>query len=353
MDNNQQINQKTQYVIEIAIRLGFLALLVAWCLQLLYPFAGVVVWALILALATAPIYNMLNRWLGDKPSLSAALLVIVGLIVIIIPSWLFFDSFLAGINQLEASMEAGSLVVPPPSPKVADWPLFGDEIYGFWAQAASNLDDFLIRYDDQVNKMAIGLVNGVANMGGSVLQLILSTIIAGVLLATKGTADFTQRFFYKLVGSTADEFANIVTTTVQNVLRGVVGVALIQALLVGIGFLLAGVPYAGLWTLLVFVLAILQLPVLLLIIFVIIWLFSVMNPLPAVLWTIYLLLAGASDNVLKPILLGKGAAVPMVVIFLGVIGGFMLSGFIGLFTGAIIISLGYKLFIAWINKDKI
>ena len=119
----------------------------------------------------------------------------------------------------------------------------------------------------------------------------------------------------------------------------------------GIGFILAGVPYAGVWALIVMILAILQLPPLIVILPVVIYLFSANSTLFASLWTVYLLLAGASDNILKPILLGKGAPVPMLVIFLGVIGGFMLSGFIGLFTGAIILSLGYKLFITWLDGD--
>ncbi|MGB5243758.1 MAG: AI-2E family transporter, partial [Lutimonas sp.] len=84
---------------------------------------------------------------------------------------------------------------------------------------------------------------------------------------------------------------------------------------------------------------------------VIIYLFTVKETMPAVLWTVLLLIAGLSDNFLKPILLGKGAPVPMLVIFIGVVGGFLLSGFIGLFTGAIVLSIGYKLFLAWLNSE--
>jgi predicted PurR-regulated permease PerM len=130
-------------------------------------------------------------------------------------------------------------------------------------------------------------------------------------------------------------------------------VAFIQSFVIGIGFLLAGVPYAGLWTLLVFMLAILQIPPTLVVIPVIIYLFSILNPTPAILWSIFLMAGAISDNILKPILLGKGAPVPMLVIFIGVIGGFMLSGFIGLFTGAIVMSLGYKLFEAWLDEGLV
>jgi predicted PurR-regulated permease PerM len=114
---------------------------------------------------------------------------------------------------------------------------------------------------------------------------------------------------------------------------------------------LAGVPYAGIWAFLVFILAILQIPVIFITLPIIIYLFASHNLNAAIIWTIVLVIAGLSDNVLKPILLGKGAAVPMLVIFIGVIGGFIFSGFIGMFTGAIILSIGYKLFVGWINTD--
>ena len=134
--------------------------------------------------------------------------------------------------------------------------------------------------------------------------------------------------------------------------KGVIGVALILAFLHGILFALAGIPFPGVWTLLIFVLAVLQLPAIIVSLPVIIYMFSIKDTQAAVIWTVLFLVVGLSDNVLKPILLGKGAPVPMVVIFIGVVGGFILSGFIGLFTGAIVMSIGYKLFMEWINTEN-
>ncbi len=348
--DSKSLNESTRYAVEITIRLGFLLLLVAWCLQILLPFSGMVVWAIVLAMAMAPLYNWLNRRLGNKPKWAAALLILTGLAIILIPAWLFLGSIIDGARQLEANLEAGTLAIPPPDQRVAEWPLIGGQLYGFWTEASNDMDDFLIHYEDQIDQAGRKLLAGIKGVGGSVVLLVLSTIIAGLLLATSGTDQAARKFFHKLVGAQGDDFAETTIKTVQNVVKGVIGVAFIQAFLVGIGFLLAGVPYAGAWTLLVLVMAILQLPVLLVIVFVILWLFSTLGTLPAVLWTIYLIIAGASDNVLKPILLGKGASVPMLVIFLGVIGGFLHSGFIGLFTGAIVLSLGYKLFVSWLNS---
>ena len=352
MKDDIKFNQTFQYTVEIIIRLGFLFLLIAWCLQLLYPFAGIIIWAVILAISTAPIYDSLNAKLGDKPKVAAGIIIVGGLSLIIIPSWLFLDSLITGVKDFSAQLSGETFSVPPPPDKVAEWPLVGEKIHEIWALASTNLEAVIIKYKEQILQVGSTFFEGILSLGGSIVQFVISTIIAGILLATKGTDSTARKFFKRLVGARGDEFTEATEVTVRNVTKGVLGVAVIQAVLVGIGFLLAGIPYAGLWALLVMILAILQLPPLLVILPVIIYLFSSTTILPASLWTVYLLLAGASDNFLKPILLGKGAPVPMLVIFLGVIGGFMLSGFIGLFTGAIAISLGYKLFLVWLNGDE-
>jgi len=352
MKDDPKFNATFNYTIEIIIRLGFLFLLIAWCLQLLYPFTGIIVWAIILAISVAPIYDTLNAKIGDKPKIASGIIIIGGLSLIIIPSWLFLESIVAGVKDIGTQLNSETFTIPPPPAKVAEWPVVGENIHGIWALASTNLEAAIIKYKEQILQIGGTFFEGFLSLGGSVFQFIISTIIAGILLVTKGTDGAARKFFKRLIGERGDEFTDATEITVRNVTKGVLGVAVIQAILVGIGFLLAGVPYAGLWALLVMILGILQLPPLLVILPVIVYLFSAQSVLPASLWTVYLLLAGASDNVLKPILLGKGAPVPMLVIFLGVIGGFMLSGFIGLFTGAIAISLGYKLFLAWLNGDE-
>jgi len=339
--------------IEISIRLGFLALLIVWCFQLIYPFAGIIMWGIILALATSPAYKSLNSKLGDKPKTSASIVIMIGLLAIIIPSLLFVGSLVEGAKTLKENLEQNTLVIPPPNEKVADWPLVGKQFYNTWKLASQNLEAVVLKYKDQIANVAEAILKQVVGVGGSILQFILATFIAGILLATKGTDEVSRKFFNKIVGARGDEFADVAAKTVGNVTKGVLGVALIQSVLIGIGFLLAGVPYAGIWALLVLILAILQLPATIIVLPVVIYLFSILGTVPAIIWSVYLFLAGLSDNVLKPILLGKGAPVPMLVIFLGVIGGFMFSGFIGLFTGAIVLSLGYKLFLAWINENDI
>ena len=352
MKNNEKLNESINLAIEISIRIGFLLLLVAWCFQLLYPFAGMVMWGIILALATWPIYTTLNEKLGGNSKLTMIIYISVGLLLVIIPSWLFVESLVLGIKDIKSMLFDGTVKIPLPPERVESWPLIGNKVYDLWTLASESLESVILKYKDQIIDISRQLFSGAASIIQSLILLIAATIISGILLATKGTDQFARKFFHKLAGSKSDEFLNVFTKTVQNVVKGVIGVAIIQSILIGIGFLLAGIPYAGLWTLLVLIVAILQLPALLVILPGIIYLFSTVDILPATLWAIYLMLAGLSDNFLKPILLGKGAPVPIIVIFIGVIGGFMLSGFIGLFTGAIVLSLGYKLFLAWINDDQ-
>jgi predicted PurR-regulated permease PerM len=341
---------ESRKAVDIYIRLLLLSLLIFWCLSLILPFLSIVVWAIILALALSPVYNSLLPKLKNKKGLTASLLVITGVILIIVPSWLFLDSIIEAVQEMKDRFQADTLTLPPPPESVADLPVIGKKLSSSWQSASEDLQNFIIKNKQALADLGRSVINGLMGIGGSVVQFILATIIAGVLLVISGTKDVTQRIFVRLLGPKGGQFADLAQRTVNNVVKGVLGVAFIQAFILGIGFLLAGVPFAGLWALIVFILAILQIPALLVVIPVVIYLFSSLATVPAILWSVYLFLGGASDNLLKPILLGKGAPVPMLVIFLGVVGGFITMGFIGLFIGAIVLSLGYMLFVAWLEE---
>jgi predicted PurR-regulated permease PerM len=319
--------------------------------MILLPFVTPVLWAIIIAVSVSPIYDSLNRRM--KNTIAATIIVLVFLFVLIIPSYFFFSSIVGSVSGAVEAYKEGGIEIPPPNDKVADWPLIGGSIYDAWSLAAENLENAVMKYEQQVTSFGKWLVSTVSGVAIGVLQFILSIIIAGVLLATPGTRKLNQKLFIKLVGDKkGNEFADLAEKTIRNVTKGILGVAVIQSMLLGILFFMAGVPHAGIWTLLVLILGIIQLPPTIVSLPIIIWLFSATSPGMATVWTVLILAASISDNVLKPILLGKGAPVPMLVIFLGAIGGFILSGFLGLFTGAIVMSLGYKLFIAWIDENR-
>ena len=140
-------------------------------------------------------------------------------------------------------------------------------------------------------------------------------------------------------------------TTVRNVARGIIGVAVIQAILAGTGFSIAGIPGAGLWAMLGLILCVVQIGLAPVSFLAVVYLYATASTFTATLFLIWSIFIGLLDNVLKPILLGKGAPVPMAVIFLGSIGGFIQSGIMGLFLGAVILSLAYKLLLAWLASE--
>lgn len=343
---------KGNSIYDTIIRLFFLFIIIAWCLMILYPFVGIMLWGLIFALAFYPLHTSMVKRMGGKPKLASFIIVLVSLCIIIIPSWYFLDSIVEELKTLKTEFQNGTLTIPPPSESVQSWPIIGGSVYDLWQSASLNLKETVLTYKDQLAGFGSTIAKGILSATSGVFQMMISLIIAGILLVVGSAGESIRKFFRKLAGDKGDEFADITKKTVGNVVRGVLGVALIQATLVGIGLLLAGVPYAGVWTLIVFLFAVLQLPPTLIVIPVAVYLFSERELLPAILWSVYLVLAAISDNVLKPILLGKGAPVPMLVIFIGVVGGFIFSGFIGLFTGAVVMSIGYKLFAEWINSPN-
>jgi predicted PurR-regulated permease PerM len=198
------------------------------------------------------------------------------------------------------------------------------------------------------------LVDLIKSTGSGLLLLTVAIILSGVFLSYASTVgNFAKSFFNRLMSNSDIDVASLATVTIRNVVKGILGVAIIQSALAGAGMMIAGIPYSGIWILLCLILAIVQIGILPVSIGVIIYIWTNGSTTTAIMLTIWMVLVGLLDNFLKPILMGKGAPVPMLVIFMGAIGGFIFSGFIGLFTGAVILSLGYLLFNIWIKGTDI
>lgn len=336
-------------VYDTTIRLLILLLIMGWCLMIMMPFVSIIMWSLILALAMFPLHSTLSDKIGGKPKLASFILIFSMLVIVVVPTGYLIASLAEEVKDLKVMYDEGTLTIPPPNEKVQEWPIVGEKLYNIWQSASTNIGQTMMNYKDQLADIGKTLAKGVVGSVSAVIQFIVSFVIAGILLVVGGAGEFIRKFFRKLAGNRGDEFADATIKTVGSVVKGIIGVALILALLHGIIFMLAGVPFAGLWTLMIFVLCVLQIPAIFVTLPIIIYLFAEQELTMAIIWSVLLFIAGLSDNVLKPILLGKGAPVPMLVIFIGVIGGFIFSGFIGLFTGAIVMSIGYKLFVAWIE----
>jgi len=339
--------------ISAALRIGFVALLLILSFLILEPFIVMVMWGIIIAVGIYPIFRRLSSLLGNRDKLASTIITLVAIALIIIPSILLLDSTINSIQSIAAEYEAGTLKVMPPAEDITEWPLVGKPLYETWKLASVNLEAALKALEPQIKEYGPKIVEAVVGLGGTILLSIISLIIAGVLLLKSESFDRTARkVFTLLIGKNGEEFTSLASSTISSVVQGVLGVALIQSAAAGIVMLLFDIPAAGLWALLVLILAIIQLPPLLILLPLSIYGFSVMDTTPAVIFLILNIVISGADTFLKPLFLGRGVDVPMLVILLGAIGGMMAFGMLGLFVGAVILAIAYRVFQALIGEDS-
>lgn len=335
--------------IEIAVNLLLIFVILYWCLKILSPFIGLIIWAAIIAIALYKPFLKLQAMLGGKKKLALALFTVIGLALVIVPSWMFIGSIVESGQQISAALESGEFDIEPPNESVKDWPVVGEKVYASWSSAATNFEAWLEAHHETVKNAVGGVVNKVIGIGVSALGFIISILIAAAFLANAETiGNGMHILFSRLVGDKADGFLQLSSATVTSVAVGVLGISLIQSFLGGIGMMVVGVPAAGLITLVLLIVCIAQLPPWLVMFPVIAYVFSVESGTTATIFAVWGVIVSFLDMVLKPILMGRGVDAPMLVILLGAIGGLVMAGFVGLFIGAVILAFGYKLFEAWL-----
>jgi predicted PurR-regulated permease PerM len=339
--------------LEAAIRIGVVAALAVWCFEIARPFLVPVMWGVIIAVAVHPAYRRLEARLHGRRVLAATLATLLMLLVLVVPSVLLGGSLVTGAEKAAAAFQGGALDVPPPPESVASWPLVGAEVHRFWQLASDNLEEAIRQASPLLTTAGKWVLAAAAGTGLALLQFVLAIVIAGFLLANaQAASNATLALGQRLAPERGRGFAKVAEQTVRSVATGILGVALLQGILAGLGFLVAGVPAAGLLTLVCIVFGVIQLGVAIVVIPAAIWLFYTADTVTAVAFLVYGILIMPLDNILKPLLLGRGVKMPMVVVFVGAIGGFINSGIIGLFLGAVIFTLGYGLFVAWLFPER-
>ena len=355
MSESAQKNlELTTSVIDIAIRLGLLLVLGIACFNILSPFMIPVLWGIIIAVAIYPLFVRLRAALGNRNRSAAVLYTVLALALLILPTLMITESAIETAGLLKDKYEAGSFDIPPPGDNVKKWPVVGKWAHREWTEASVSMTQALQKYEEQLRAFARWLAAAAAGAGIGILQFVLSILISGILVAKADSAyRVIVRVFARLAGVTNGQvYTDLSRDTIRSVAQGVLGVAIIQAVAAGLGMFIMDVPGWGLWTLLLLVLAVAQLPPLLVLLPVIIYVFSVASTTPAIIFAIYSLIVSASDGFLKPIFLGRGMETPMLVILLGAIGGMITAGIIGLFIGAIVLALGYELFLEWLGHGE-
>lgn len=344
-----------QSLLEVLVKVGILGVLVVLSFRIFSPFLGVLLWGVILAVALYPLHLRFVGWTSGRQGAAATLLVLIGLLLIGGPVILLGGLFADQIQGLYQAFHSNSVTIQPPSASVAEWPVVGERVYAIWSEAAADLPAFMESLQPQIGRLASQALGMAASTMGAVLVFLGALIISGIMMAygESGSAAMA-RIVGRLTGPVnGPRVHHLTTATIRSVAVGVVGVAFIQAILLGLGFAFAGIPMAGILAIVVLLVGILQLPALLVSLPAVgyLWWAGDGSTVMQIVWTIYLLIAGMADNVLKPLLLGRGVDVPMPVILIGALGGMVSAGIVGLFIGAVILAVGYQLFMDWVDRS--
>lgn len=343
-------------VLEALIKAGLILVLVVVCYHIFAPFMALMLWALVLAITLYPSHQRLAARVGKRPGLAASLIVLFGILLLVGPSGLLLGSVADSVAPLLNNVHENSLQIPPPQEQVASWPLIGPKLYALWQKAASDLPSLLGAIGPELAGFAKQLMSIAASMGGGILMFVFAFLISGVMMAYGREAALNmQEIAERLAGRTRGAaFVTLTSSTIRAVAMGILGVALVQSIVIGLILLLAGVPLAGLWALVVLVLAIAQIPASLVTLPAILWIWlgADYSPLLAGFYTALLLVSGMIDNILKPLMLGRGVEAPMPVVLIGALGGMVSNGILGMFLGATLLALGYQLFMGWVKEHQ-
>lgn len=343
-------------LIDVLIRAGLIAVLSIFCFRIFYPFVDLVLWSVILAVTIYPMHVRLRAHMSNRDGRTATVIIVIALAVLMVPVYLMGVALLESAEQAMNAVRGGDLRIPQPPGFVAEWPLIGARLHELWMQAATDLTGLVQKYLPQIKDVSLGLLGKLAGLGVAMLMFIVALILAGVIMAYgdrghRSSVQIAARIFGPDRGT---RIAALCTATIRAVAQGVVGIAFIQMLLVGIGFIVKGVPGAGVLALVVLLLGIMQLPATLITLPVIAYVFYTEGgTVAAIVFAIYEFIAGLADNVLKPLLLGRGVDVPMPVILVGALGGMVTGGVIGLFIGPVALAVGYRLFWLWVEEPPV
>jgi predicted PurR-regulated permease PerM len=356
MKDLQNINDEQVFnrrIIDISIKLGAMAIIIFWCIAIIKPFILITIWAAILAVALYPLHQKLSAILKGNKKFASIIIALVGISLIAVPSINLSSSAIDSAEHIYKGLEEGTLEIPAANESIKQWPLVGEKIYHLWQDSSDDIEKVISQYSDQLKSLSTTLLSAAAGIGGGILQFIISLIIAVVFMA-KSTSmhQGLSRLMRRLMNENGDRTIKTTIATIRSVATGVLGVAVLQAIFSGIGLMIADIPGAGIWAIFVLILAISQLPPILVLGPIAAYYFSVADTTPAIIFLIFSIVVSASDGFLKPLFLGRGMDIPMLVILLGAIGGMLLSGIIGLFVGAVILALGYELLTDWLKQQQ-
>ena len=340
--------------VDIAIRLGVLALLLYWSYLLVRPFITIMIWAIVLTVALYPVYDVIVFRLGGRRRLAAALLTLITLVIVIGPATWLVLSLIDGLRTLSDKLDISALALPPPPIAVKSLPIVGDALYQYWHLASTNLQAALAKIAPQLKPVGSFLLQIGASAGVGTIKFLVAVVAAGFLFSPAPfLVDELKLFSRRIASGRGEEFVKLAGDTIRAVSRGVIGISALQAFLAALGIYALGIPAAGLITTLILIFGIIQIGPTIIIIPLIIWSWMSTDTTTALLFTAYMIPVSLLDNILRPLFLGRGLHTPILIILIGVIGGTLSQGITGLFLGPIVLAVIWSLLMAWISdKDE-
>ena len=328
-----------------------IGLLVVACLWILKPFLGAIVWASMLVIATWPSLISLQARLGGRRWLAIAIMTLAMLLIVVLPLVLAVATIVANVDQMTSWLSAAAgRPLPPPPDWVAQIPLVGAKVAGEWQRlAATSRDDLTSQAAPYLITLAQWFAGQIGGLGLLLVQFLLTMVITVMLYAGgEEAADGVRRFARRLGGDRGEQSVVLAGLAIRAVALGITGTALVQSVAAGIGLAVVGIPYAAVLTAITFVLCMVQLGSFPVMIPAVAWLYWTSHPVMGTLLLIWSVLVGSLDNVLRPILIRRGADLPLPLIFVGAIGGLVGFGLIGLFVGPVLLAVTYRLLGGWI-----
>ena len=338
-----------------ALQLVALAALIIASLWIVKPFLLAATWAATIAIATWPLLLRAQAWLFGSRGLAVALLTLVLLLALVIPLYLGIRAIVTNVDQLE---ELSQTVAEWSVPQPPDWldrvPLVGARLASEWREVASaSSEDLTNRVAPYARDAARWFVGELGGIGALLVHFVLTVALTAVLYAGGETAaQGVLRFFRRLAGDRGEDAARLAASAVRAVALGIVVTATVQSALIAVGFAVIGMPYAAILTALSFLLAVAQIGPLPVLIGSVIWVYSEQGAGWGTGYLVWALICGSIDNIVRPVLIKRGADLPLLLIFAGVLGGLLAFGVVGLFVGPVVLAVAYTLLLEWMNEGE-
>jgi predicted PurR-regulated permease PerM len=344
--------QESRDLTRVVFQLLALGVLIASSLWILRPFVAALTWGATIAVATWPVLLRLQSWLGGRRGAAVTVMTTVLLLILVVPLYFAISTIVENADEIVGwSKSLATLKLPELPEWVAALPVVGGKLATAWNQlATAGAEELAKRLAPYGREIVLGFVGQVGNIGLLVVQFLLTVIITAILYANGETAARgVDRFARRLAGAQGENAVHLAGQAVRGVALGVVVTAILQSGAAGVGLAVVGVPFATILTAALFILCVAQLGPALILIPAIFWVYSRSGAIWGTGFLVWAIFCLTFDNVLRPVLIKRGADLPLLLIFTGVIGGLLAFGIIGLFIGPVVLAVAYTLLVDWVS----